>query len=57
MMVEEDHMITAVLELLSDSMTIDTFHAILKLPNFIDAEELGTAAARPVKRVSAWHLC
>ena len=50
MMVEEHHMMTAVLELLNDSMIIDTFLASLKLPNFMEVEELRTAPARQCRK-------
>ena len=51
MMVEEHHMIIGVLDLLNDSVIIDTFHAILKLANFLDTEELVTVICVNTERI------
>ena len=54
---EAMQMTTSVRELPEDATTADVFHASLKLPNFMEAEELGTAPARHCKKCRDCKQC
>ena len=57
MTTEARHMSSAVRELPEGAPTVDSFHASLKLPTFMEAEELGSAPARHCKKCRDCKLC
>ena len=54
---EAHHMTSAALQLPEGAMMVEAFYASLKLPLFMEAEELGTAPARNCKRCRDCKQC